>query len=195
MSGSSVTRVTSLSKMKSNSIALLLSWVVLTGTPLRAAEMRPLAIEKLRDKAHAIVHGTVSGKTVQRDAAGRIYTKIDFELIESWKGKIDGAHFTLVHAGGVLGEESSAAFGQEEFAVGEEVVTFLVLNERGEGVTVGLSQGKFHVAQDPVTREKSVHNFFHGCPPDRAGTDGGNGHKKARLSLLELKQQVQKGSR
>src|SRR5205809_1080419 len=84
-------------------------------------------------------------------APGRIYTKVDLQVTESRKGKIDGAHFALVHAGGVLGQESSFTPEQEEYAVGEEVVVFLALNHRGEGVTIGLSQGKFHVAQDPIT--------------------------------------------
>ena len=133
-----------------------------------------------------VIHGVVSSKAVQRDGNGRIYTKVDLLVTESWKGKINGQHFVLVHAGGVLGEESSVSLGQPEYAVGEEVVAFAVLNHRGEGVTIGLSQGKFQVKQGWVTQETKVHDPIPGV--SRAQEDG-----KGSLSLLELKQRVQKG--
>jgi hypothetical protein len=158
---------------------------------VHSTEFRPLSIEQLSARAALVLHGTVTGKTVQRDAEGRIYTKVDLEVNEAWKGSSQGKHFTLVHAGGVLGEEWSTATGQEEYEVGEEVVAFLVLNHRGEGVTVGLAQGKFHVSADSLSGEKRAHSLFHGhASESKADLDAG-GLKRSALPLAELKRKVQ----
>jgi hypothetical protein len=169
---------------------LLFCLLVFGGSPLRATHLRPLSIEQLAQKSHLILHGTVLSKSCQRDPEGRIYTKVELQITESWKGSKD--RFVLVHGGGVLGNESSEAVGQESYEVGEEVVAFVVLNQRGEGVTLGLAQGKFRIWVDPASGEKMAHNPFHGHAPQ---TDGAKAPtSKKSLSLLELKQRV-KGAR
>ena len=45
--------------------------------------------------------------------------------------------FTIVHGGGILGDRRVIVSDQVTFQPGEEVVAFLVLNQRGEGVTLG----------------------------------------------------------
>jgi hypothetical protein len=74
------------------------------------------------------------------------------------------------------------------------VVVFLVLNQRGEGVVIGLSQGKFKVRASEGGAEKTVHNLFHGGV---STTDAGANAKAkgARLSIGDLKQRVQGGAR
>lgn len=153
--------------------------------------MFPLSIEQLTAKADLVLHGTVISKTVQRDYAGRIYTTIQLQVAESWKGGPKRNPFAIVQAGGVLGEEVSTVEGQEEFSIGEEVVAFLVANQRGEGVVIGLVQGKFKVATD-ASGEKIAHNVFHGIAP---GTEPRSNEKGTaqRLTLGQLKQRVQGG--
>ena len=56
-------------------------------------------------------------------------------------------------------------------SAGEEFVAFLVFNPRGEPVTIGLAQGKFHVWRDPQTGEKFANNLFHGKPEPAGGGD------------------------
>ena len=154
----------------------------------------PLSIEELTSKAHVVLHGTVGSKSVQRDPEGRIYTRIELEVTEAWKGQARGKSFTVVQGGGVLGEEIAAVDGQEEFSIGEEVVVFLVLNQRSEGVVIGLSQGKFKVRAGAAGGEKTVHNLFHGG--ESTTEPGGNAKAKgARLSIGDLKQRVQGGAR
>lgn len=143
--------------------------------------MVPLSVEQLTAKAQLVLQGSVSSKTVQRDPQGRIYTRIELQVAETWKGDPKGKTFTLVQSGGVLGEETATFDGREEFSIGEEVVVFLVLNQRGEGVVIGLAQGKFKITTD-ANGEKTVHNIFHGRAPG-----------SARLALGELKQRVQGG--
>jgi hypothetical protein len=168
-------------------LLFLLSWLLIPAA--QAEKIFPLSIERMAARAALVLHGNVASKTVQRDPEGRIYTRIELEVAEAWKGAAQTNRFVLVQGGGVLGEEVAMASGQEEFSIGEEVVLFLVLNQRNEGVVIGLTQGKFKVAKD-ASGGKTVHNMFHGRAPGKTGDANGNGKG---LSLGELKQRVQGG--
>jgi hypothetical protein len=140
---------------------LLMLWLIPCA---HAVTMVPLSIEDLTAKSQLVVHGTVLSKSCQRDSAGRIYTKVDLKVSEIWKGTWTGNHLTVVHGGGILGEERVEVSGQVEYQMGEQVVAFIVFNQRGEGVTLGLAQGKFHVWKDSAHEILVVHNPFHGRP-------------------------------
>jgi hypothetical protein len=158
--------------------------------------MRPLPVQTLAIKANLVLHGKVPSTTVQRDPQGRIYTAADLLVTDVFKGDIATNHFTLVHSGGILGEEVSVAPGEVEYAIGEEVVCFLVLNKRGEGVSIGLAQGKFQVTRDPDTGEALVHNLFLGRNPSgKRVAENINGLAvENRLTLARLKAQVKEGA-
>jgi hypothetical protein len=172
------------------SFALVLFVVIFVcfgGKRVEATQFVPLTIEQLAKKSNLVIHGTVLSKSTQRDPEGRIYTTVELQVMETWKGSITGDRFVLVHGGGVLGNQSSGAIGQESYDVGEEVVAFVVLNNRGQGVTLGLAQGKFHVWLDPESGTKEAHNLFHGrsAPPEGQLRSGSK-----RLSFSELKERV-----
>jgi hypothetical protein len=146
-----------------------------------AVLMRPMSIEELTTKAEIVLHGKVVSKSVLRDTDGQIMTQIELDVTEAVKGGVKGPRFMIVQSGGVLGDEITTVSGQEHYEIGEEVVAFLVLNKRSEGVTLGLAQGKFHVEADPETKQPVARNPFHG----KASKDG-----KSSLKLAELKQRV-----
>jgi hypothetical protein len=164
---------------------------------VRADDLVPLTIEQLTSHSQLIIQGAVLSKTCQRDPAGRIYTKVELEVSEVWKGAWTNRMFTLVHSGGILGNRKATVSNQVEFEIGEEVVAFVVVNQRGEGVSLGLAQGKFHVWQDAVTQLKFVCNPFHGHPKavanrevlQRPAAGGGS------ITLAELRNRVREGSR
>jgi len=172
-------------------------WLILSLCGLHfqgaATQMRPLSIEQLTQKAQLVLRGTVSSKTCQRDPEGRIYTRIELQVQDAWKGSPKANPFSFVQGGGVLGEQQVNVAGQEEFTPGEEVVVFLVLNAREEGVIVGISQGKFRVATDPVSGQQHVSNLFHGARSSVA--EGSASPPKRPLWLTDLKRQVQGGGR
>ena len=178
--------------------SLLVSGLLLLSRPIPAEQMVPLPIVRLAAKAQLILQGRVLSAAVRRDAEGRIYTAVQLQVAEVWKGNLVTNQFTIVHGGGALGDQVAVVSGEADYEVGEEVVAFLVLNQRGEGVSVGLSQGKFHVWQDPVQGEKLAHNRFHGLRPT-APNPPANGTAAAsilnRLTLAELKQRVQGGAK
>ena len=171
---------------------------MLPGLLLWAGQMIPLSIDQLTAKAQLILQGKVVSTTVQRDAAGRIYTAVALQVDEVWKGSLSTNRFTLVHGGGVLGDEVATVSGEADYELGEEAVSFLVLNQRGEGVSLGLSQGKFHVWTDPAKGEKLVHNRFHGLHPSAANLSANSVPAAAtlnRLTLADLKQHVRGGAK
>ncbi|MBI3876951.1 MAG: hypothetical protein HY300_13525 [Verrucomicrobia bacterium] len=180
-------------------------WAVLVGLALHNAPrargelMVPLSVEQLAAKSQLILRGTVTSKTVQRDGAGRIYTSIELQVAEVWKGALATNRFTIVHGGGVLGDRRVTVSGQAEYVIGEEVVAFLLLTERGEGVSIGLAQGKFNVWQDQKTGERLARNLFHGndsnTPDKAAKSSPANATMQERLTLDILKQRAQGGAK
>ena len=172
---------------------ILLAALLLGRGPVRGTQFTPWSVERLTEKARLVLHGVVVSKSVQRDDAGRIFTRIELQVTEAWKGAAPGARFVLVQSGGTLGEETAAVSGQEDYDVGEEVVAFLVLNHRNEGVTLGLAQGKFHVSTDPTTREKLAHNPFHGRPPETRAAPPPDA-PRTPLALTQLKTRVKGGA-
>lgn len=170
----------------------LFGLLLLPVTAVRADQMIPLAVEEIAARSQFILHGKVISKTVQRDEEGRIYTAVDLQVDEAWKGAPATNHFTIVHGGGILGDEGVAVTGQVEYEIGEEVVAFLVLNKKGEGVTLGLAQGKFHVWMDAGTKEKMTHNRFHGLNAGAADSTVNTPNHTVtmihnRLTLADLK--------
>jgi len=147
----------------------LLCWlastaIFLSAPPLRATIMVPLAVGELTERAELILHGTVTSKVCLKDPEGNIITRMDFNVSEVWKGNLSTNRFTLIHGGGTVGDLRTVVDGQAEYEVGEEVVVFVRLNPRGEGVTIGLAQGKFQVWKEDATGAKFAHNLFHGRP-------------------------------
>lgn len=93
-----------------------------------------------------VVHGKVAALAASRDAEGRVYTRVDLDSAEFWKGEPTN-HFSLVLAGGVLGQRKVTYTGQPEYALGEEVVVFAGRNPHGLAVTLDLGYGKYVVSR------------------------------------------------
>jgi hypothetical protein len=178
---------------------LIVTTIWFSTGPLHATIMTPLSIEQLTHKAELVLHGTVESKTCLKDSQGNIITKLGFKATEVWKGNLTTNYFTIIHGGGTVDGLTTVVDGQAEYAIGEEIVVYLRLNERGEGVSIGLAQGKFHVWQNDQTKAKFTHNLFHGQPkntesPAAAQLRAAAG-KPRRLGLQELHDRTRGGSR
>jgi hypothetical protein len=158
---------------------------------LTATQFVPLSIEALTQKSDLILQGTVLSKTTQRDSTGQIYTKVELAVAEVWKGSVSSNRFTILQGGGTLGEQTTVITGQAKFEIGEEVVAFLVVTPNGNGVILGLSQGKFRVWQDKSTGEKYSRNLFHGgAPPGGPIQLQQTSAANSSLKVTDLKQRV-----
>jgi hypothetical protein len=126
--------------------------------------MNPLSIAELAKESDLVVRGVVLSKSCERDAQGRIFTQIELDVQEVWKGTLKTNKLTIVQGGGILGEESVVVSGQVQYDLDEEVVAFIVYNAAREAVTLGMTQGKFHLERLRNTSRIYAHNPFHGRP-------------------------------
>jgi hypothetical protein len=140
---------------------LLAACVVATLAQVHGSQVIPLSIDRLAARARVIVHGTVTSKTCLKSEKGEIYTRIELDVLEVWKGPATN-HFVIVQAGGILGEERVEVIGQANYRAGEEVVDCLAVNSRGEGVSLGAGQGKFSVWTDEKTGLKRAASMYIG---------------------------------
>lgn len=159
---------------------------------LHAGNLIPLTIEQLVQHSELIVYGTVLSTNCQQDTAGRIYTRVEFNVVEVWKGAAlkQPVPIVIVHGGGTFGGKRVTVSDQVDFQPGEEVAAFLVINQRGEGVSLGMSQGKFHIWTDRVTKQKYARNPFHGGDQTPGGIITQSSTTRPRLTLTDLKQRV-----
>lgn len=185
--------------MKSLLRFFLLPALCLTPLLLRATIMIPLSVEELSQRAELVLHGTVESKACLKDPEGNIITKIGFKVAEVWKGQLATNYFTIIHGGGTVDGLTTVVGGQAEYQMGEEVVVYLRLNDRGEGFSIGLAQGKFNVWQDALSGEKFAHNLFHGTPKLEESVAAAKlraaAGKPTRLGLAELRTQTSGGAR
>ena len=156
-----------------------------------AVLLTPLSIPELSARAQLIVQGTVLSTSCLRDPEGRIYTQVKVRVMEAWKGTPAADPLIIVHGGGRVAEERSEVPGQVEYRGGESFVAFLVLNQRGEAVTIGLAQGKFRIWKDETTGTFLVRNPFHGSGSVPAASgESLRRQAVAPLTLGSLKAQV-----
>lgn len=159
-----------------------------------ASPVIPLSLDRLSHESQLVIHGKVISKSVQRDEAGRIFTKVFLDIREIWKGNLRenlrGDPFTMVHSGGILGDQKSWADGEVNFKIGEEVVLFLISNKRGEWLSLAMNQGKFLVFEDPISKQRFVQNPFHGGLPQSSSKRNYRLPNQIPISLSALKEKV-----
>ena len=153
-----------------------------------ASDAVPMSVAELTRRADLVVLGKVEGKEIKRDAQQRIFTEVRLAVQEVWKGDPKKPLLTVVQGGGILGGHKAVVDGQVSYEPGEQVVGFFVWNERGEAVTLSMSQGKFHVTQNP-DGDPEVANPFMGRDEKRAITAAASGGSP-KLTLDSLKFQV-----
>ncbi len=162
-----------------------------------AVQVVPLSIEELTTRSALIVRATVASKSCLRDDRGRIYTEIELQVSEVWKGAHAGSKLTVVQSGGTLGDQRVVVSGEVNYVPGEAVVAFLVLNPKGQAVTLALMQGKFELLKDVATGATLARNPFHGNEAASPVAGGGGSVTKSAvaakpaLTVEELKRRVQ----
>lgn len=113
-------------------------------SPVDSSTARSLDIVDLSERADLVIHARVVDRDSWRD--GIAWTRISFDVLDSWKGEV-GPALELVVPGGWTGDFGTLVFGMPSFEPGEEVALFLA-GEDGAWRPLGLSQGKFAVAAD-----------------------------------------------
>ena len=126
---------------------LALSLLVLGLVRVEATQIPAFSLKAIADRADRVVHGRVESVETVKGGDGRLRTRVEVVVDETWKG-VSEPRVQVVQGSGVLGERWVRVVGEPEFRPGEEVVLFLVKTPSGEWVVAPLSQGKFSVTRD-----------------------------------------------
>jgi hypothetical protein len=140
--------------LRAGSLALALFFSVTSQT--HATVFAPADLTQLVLAARAIVHGRIVDLRPQlTDDHRRVDTLVTIDVATYLKGDL-GSTVTFRVPGGELGRYRTVVLDAPHFGVGEEVV--LLLSARGPSIpyVLGLTQGVFRVAPDPVTGERRV---------------------------------------
>ncbi len=123
-------------------------WLLVAGlllaTPTLAAVALQQSVESLARSSDAVVRGTVQRRTAHWEG-GRIFTEVEVQVAEVWRGKAP-AKVTLSVPGGEVGKIGQWVPGAPSFSDAEDVAVFLKQGDRGRYGVTGLALGKFSLA-------------------------------------------------
>jgi hypothetical protein len=134
---------------------LMLIAFVLQLTIGHATAIKKLSEDELANQAQTIVTGTCTSIRSEWNEEGtKIFTYITIYPQTSLKGDQIPPEITIKQPGGEVGEIGMHVDGVSVYEKGEEVFLFLKKGPKGFHRTLGLSQGKFSIKTDPITRRK-----------------------------------------
>lgn len=154
---------------------------------LEGAPVRPLALAEIESRALQIVRGTVAGLECSRDSSQRLFTRVTVDVTATFKG-CPTNRLHVVHPGGLLGERRVTLLGQPEYSLGEELILFLVPNDRGEWKTVEIGQGRFQVWKDARGQWVAGNGWLGGTPDD---SSRGRPPSRVPIPVETLTRQIQ----
>jgi hypothetical protein len=127
-------------------LGCLLSIFLLGCSSLWAATLEQLSLEEMVLQSSAIVRAKAAGSRSVRDGA-LIYTLVELEVLEQWKGD-RAARLEIALPGGQVGGFSQHFGGVPVLTPGQEFVAFLWTGRSGRTQLLGLSQGFFEVSHN-----------------------------------------------
>ena len=130
-----------------------------------ASTVKHVPLPQMVRMAHTIVHGKVTDVRCAKTARGVITTTYTLQVEDAIKGVSGpkGQAFRFTVPGGTLDGVTLRIPGMPSLRPGEETIVFLGRpGTQGTCVPIGLPQGKFRVALDPVTRKRVVRRSFAG---------------------------------
>jgi hypothetical protein len=125
----------------------MLNLLVFGFIQVEATQIPAFSLKAIADRADRVVHGRVESVETIKASDGRLRTRVEVVVDETWKG-VSEPRLQVVQGSGVLGERWVRVVGEPEFCPGEEVVLFLVKTPAGEWLVAPLAQGKFSVTRD-----------------------------------------------
>lgn len=142
--------------MNSRALALSASLALgglLASAPAQATTMVELSLDQKVAAADHIVRGTVQEIWTERAANQHVWTRVQLEVSEVFKGQPGLEAVVVDQLGGEWAGRDMLVHGAAVFDVGEEVVVFLEDLDSGYTAVVGMHQGKYTLKMDPVSRE------------------------------------------
>jgi len=167
--------------------ALVVTMLLATAIPALASTAIQMDVPALTAHATEVVHGRiVSSVPGWTGDHRRIVTRVEVEVLETWKGTVAGK-LTVVQPGGEVDGIGQRVSGVAELGPGEEVVLFLERTGPNHRV-VGLAQGVYRVSTAAGTRQ-AVPASLEGL--DLVAPAGPAPAARRALSLPQLREAVQ----
>jgi hypothetical protein len=142
---------------------LALALGLLTGATGHASTVLHQDLRGLTLGSSDIVVGRVEATRAHwNESRTRIVTEVTVSVGESLKGA-GGERLTLVQPGGEADGFRYAIAGAPAFRPGEEALLFVWRDRQGRAQVNGLSQGKFEIATDAATGERTVQRLAAGA--------------------------------
>jgi len=122
-------------------------------TPVRASLATVLGLDQLTTLADRVIVGEVLSVKSRWDSGHtRIFTNIEVQVAETWKGAAAaGGKILIQQPGGQVGDIESRVYGLAEFHTGQRAVLFLKGAESASAV-LGLGQGMRPLRFDEAAR-------------------------------------------
>ncbi len=122
----------------------LLVWAQSTSA---TTALKMQSVEGLTRYADVVAHGKVGvmSSFMEND---QIFTQVELEVAELYKGEAALKKLTLLLYGGTAGGKRTRVIGAPCLSSGEEVVLFLKADSRGSYGVVNLAEGKFGVVTE-----------------------------------------------
>lgn len=123
-------------------VATITMTLALAASPARASMALAMDLQELTAQADRVVVGEVlSVKSAWEPDHKRIFTNIEVQVADSWKGTAPaGGKIVIQQPGGQVGDIESRVYGLAQFQVGDRAVMFLKGTPRASAV-LGLGQG------------------------------------------------------
>ncbi len=139
---------------------LALGAVVAMDAVAHATVLVPLDTKALTERADRVLLGTVVAQEARWTSDHQaIYTDVTLRISRVYKGALKpGDTLVVRREGGARDGIGMRVFGAANFAVGEEVLLFLE-TRGGATYTVGMTQGKLHVAVDAAGNKTVAANL------------------------------------
>ena len=140
-------------------IAALVAAVGVASAPdAEATSFRQMTFEQRVDMADVIVRGTVDEVWTERDDVGRIWTRAQLSVEQTYKGEARDA-LIVDQLGGTYAGMRMPMDGAARFSEGEEIVVILDKIGGDRLSPIGMVHGKFTIMLDPYTHAHIIHQF------------------------------------
>ncbi len=139
-------------------LALLTALGIGWAPSARATSITPVSIEEMTDLSDYVVRGVITEVWTEADERGRIWTRAQLEISQSYKGEAPEG-LILSQLGGVHHNDYSVMPSAARFSPGEEGLFFLETSRSGRVRTIGMFQGKFTVRIDPDNGQEILVRF------------------------------------
>jgi hypothetical protein len=126
--------------------------------PVGATTLTELSTVQMTDASDLVVRATVTEVWAVPDERGQIWTRVQLEVDQTFKGAPVDA-IIVDQLGGVYHNDYATILGAARFSPGEEGLFFLETFDSGRTSVVGLFQGKYTIRIDPDSGREMLVRF------------------------------------